>query len=135
MEGIIFLFIIIIAFNLLNALIKALRGEQGDRRTDLSAGKKSPTAGEVKDIWEEETSRFQAKKPKSAAADRESDDEESLEYAGAEDVYAAAPPLESREPSEVAANLKQMLNRKESLAAAIIVHEILKPPPAVRRRR
>jgi len=135
MEGIIFLLIIIVAFNLLNALIKALRGERGGRQRDIPSGRKRPAAGGVKDIWEEETAHFRAKKPTGAAADRESDDEESVDYARAKDEYAVIPPVKSREPSEVASNLKQMLSRKESLAAAIIVHEILKPPPAVRRRR
>ncbi len=137
MEGIIVVIIIIIAFNLLNVFLKVIRGERGGQRKDTPTAKKNPSVDEteVKNFWEVETTRFQAEKPENASSDQEFDDEERKEYTGVTVENAISPPGESEKPSEVAYNLKKMLSQKESLAAAVIFHEILKYPPAMRRRR
>ncbi len=138
MEGtILVLIIIIIAFNLLNAFLKAIRGERGDQRKDTPTGKKHLSAGEAeaKDFWEVGTNRFQARKPEDATSDQKSDNEERKGYKGVADDNAISPSGESDRPSEMASNLKRMLSQKKSLAAAVVVHEILKYPPAMRRKR
>jgi len=138
MEGTILVFIIIIiAFNLLNALLKAIRGEREDQRKDTPTGKKQPPVGEAeaKDFWELGTTRFQTNKPEDAISDQRSDNKERKEYKSVADGYAIFSSGESVKPSELAFNLKKLLSQKESLAAAVVVHEILKHPKAMRRKR
>ncbi|MFO7951446.1 MAG: hypothetical protein R6U91_01360 [Bacillota bacterium] len=137
MEGIIFLFIIIIAFNLINIFLKAIKGAQGDQKKDPSTDEKQPSVGEAetKNFWEEETTRFRAKNSKDATADQASVHEERKEYTGVADDYATSPPGKSYKPPEMAYSLKKMLSQKESLAAAVVVHEILNHPKAMRRKR
>jgi len=138
MEGTILVFIIIIiAFNLLNVFLKAIRGAREGQRKDTPTGKKQLSAGEAegKDFWELGTTRFQAKKPEDATSDQKSDHKERKDYKGVVYDNATSPSGEIVKPSLVAFNLKKMLSQKESLAAAVAVHEILKYPPAMRRRR
>ena len=124
MEGIIIVIIIIIAFNLLNLFLKVTRGKRGGQRKDISTGIDYPTVDEV-----------EVKKPEFTTSNQESGDEKRDKYTGIANDHAVSSPGESVKPSDVASNLKKMLGQKESLAAAVIVHEILNHPPAIRRRK
>ena len=137
MEGIIVVFIIIIiAFNLLNVFLKAIRGSRGGQRKDTPTGTKQPPAGvaEAKDFWEVGTTRFSAKKPEDATSDQNSDHKERKEYKGVAYDNATSPSGESVKPSLMAFNLKKILSQKESLAAAVFFHEVLSHPKAMRRK-
>jgi len=135
MEGIIVIIIVIIAFNLLSVFLRAIKGERGSQRVDIPSAKENPSVDEteVKNFGEVETTRFRAKKPENAYSDQEFDDEEHKKYTGVTVDKAISPPDESEKTSEVASNLKKMLSQKESLAAAVVFHEILKHPPSMRR--
>ena len=124
MEGIIIVIIIIIAFNLLNLFLKVVRRERGDQRKDTPIGIDYPTVDEV-----------EVKKPEYETFDQNSGDKNHNEYMDAANDYAVSSPGESVKPSGLASNLKKILGQKESLAGAVIVHEILNHPPSMQKRR
>jgi len=124
MEGIIIVIFIIIAFNLLNLFLKVARGERGGQKKDNPTGIDYPTVIET-----------EAKLPEEATFSQEANDENQKEYLDVADDYAFPSPVESVKPPDLASNLKNALGQKESLAAAVIVHEILSHPPAKQKRR
>ncbi len=148
MEGIVPLIIIIIVFNLFNALIRAARkGKQPVQQTALqkvlvsSAG---PPSEETESVWKDDdiysSSDLSAEPLYAEPVHTGSEGYKPLESVKRE---SARPPLQKVElsPSQgddrgasLGAELQQILTKKEPLVAAFIFHEILSPPPALRRK-
>jgi len=147
MEGIITLIIIIIVFNILNFLGRALRGgRQVERQrvpvdADRFAPKESLHPRKDEDTYfrsvsldEPETDRDA--RVSSGIAISETVKEPGIETAKqkthkSEQVIARG----AGQSSSIPVNLQQALSQKESLVAAFIFHEIIDPPLALRRKR
>ncbi len=143
MESVFFFIIIIIVINLLNAFMKAAKGgltasqrgafEERDRLmravaeeslNDQSFYVHSPAP--LKDHHE---------KHLDAADEKHAEAEHEVYVNNNEKAAELRAVQESGPQSAVVSNLHQVLNRKDSLVAAFIFHEIIGPPLAQRKRR
>lgn len=143
MENIGVLIIVVIAFNLIRTVMKAIRGGQSaSRKTVPVRIVRSPEERPV-DPWVHDAAYFESGFSEQTDYDSDYDDEEdkeeeeeAIDTGKTEERYTA--PLVMREryrsPS-IASGLKQALTQKDPLVAAFIFHEIFGQPLAMRRRR
>ena len=142
MENIGVLIIVVIAFNLIRTVMKAIRGGQSaTRKTVPERIVRSPEESPV-DPWVHDAAYFDSGFSEQADYDSDYDDEEDkeeeedMDSGETEERYTV--PLVEREryrSSSVASGLKQALTQKDPLVAAFIFHEIFGQPLAMRRKR
>lgn len=165
MEGIITLVVVIIVFNVINALIKGLRGDrsvekrpipaeiENEGETPVSPPKKEridPFLG--LDIFEEKAKPVPAYEPVaetepppdpvyepvvSYKSDASPEVYEQVQREGSKRAAKRLPPRPSTaaSPGSVSMHLERIFNQKEPLVAAFIFHEIFGPSKAQRRKR
>lgn len=139
MEGIITLIIIIIAFNIFNALIKAVRGSQKAPQKKAFVVPQQLPPHEKGQLLNEDEVRFRLKKKEKGSYfyDDEGNDVQEAESAGERDKWLSPEPVnrEVATQTPVSVGLQKVLTRRDPLLAAFIFHEILEPPPTLRRKR
>ncbi len=138
MEGIITLIVIIIAFNIFNAIIRAVRGAQEAPQKRVFPGPEPPSPEESGYRWVEDDLDISSLEKHKAGRAYDAETTPVQETGGSEtDAWQAPPPVkkEIAVPSAVSLGLRQALTRKDSLLAAFIFHEILERPPSLRRKR
>jgi len=139
MEGIITLIIIIIAFNIFNALMKAVRGSQKVTQKRVFVDPQQLPPHEKGQLWNEDEVRFRSKKKEKGSNlyDDEGNDVQEAESAGERDKWLSPEPVnrEAATRPPVSVGLQEVLTRRDPLLAAFIFHEILEPPPSLRRKR
>jgi hypothetical protein len=159
MEGIITLVVVIIVFNVINALIKGLRGDRSvekrtipaefeeEEETLVSPPKKEridPFFG--LDILEEKAEPVPAHEPvsdpvyepvTSYQSDSPPEVYEQVQREGSKRAAKRLPPRPSTaaSPGSVSMHLERIFSQKEPLVAAFIFHEIFGPSTAQRRKR
>lgn len=143
MESLITLFVIIVVFNLINALLKAFKGGKGPVRVqenDRPAAVSAPPP--LREYEDEVRSYFMT--GHLDRSDLVADEQENIapsepeveKAAPAHDMSVVKNPSAAQGCSNVVtSNLQQVLQDKNSLITAFIFHEILSPPSALRKRR
>lgn len=163
MEGIITLVVIIIVFNLINALIKGLRGDRSVEKRTTPAGIENEGETFVSPLKKERIDPFHGLDVYEELSEPEPAAEPETEYEAdpvPEPVISSRPDPQpdtykqlQREKSKAAAKklplrpsvtestesvniyLERSLKHKEPLVAAFIFHEIFGPPLAQRHKR
>lgn len=139
MEGIITLIVIIIAFNLFNALMKAVRGGQQSPQKKVLVSPEPLSPHENGQQWTDDEIRFRPKKKEKRADSYDGEGTDAREAESADDTGAWQAPepvkKEVASSSPVIVGLQQTLTCRDPLLAAFIFHEILEPPPSLRRKR
>ncbi len=143
MENIVVLIIVVIAFNLIRTVMKAIRGGQSATRKAVPVRiVRSPEERHV-DPWVHEAAYFDSGFSEQADYDSDYDDEEDNEEeeeevmdSGETEERYTVPPVERERyrSASVASGLKQALTQKNPLVAAFIFHEIFGQPLAMRRK-
>ncbi len=149
MEGIVTLIIIIIVFNIISALARAVKGgRQGEEQKVLDGtGEQQPD--KTVRLWEDGEDQFRyvsSTTGETYSFDRAGRDAGSADTAaaGVAEKEPAGPASEKqsrpvstgvRPAASPQPGLQNILSNKESLVAAFIFHEIIDPPRSQRRKR
>ncbi len=144
MESIVTLIVIIVVFNLINSLFRAIRGGQPVTRKTVPAGADPPFEG-FEDSpavsRQDDTAYFYSAFPDDdeyeADNDRKANEtvEEISENPGKMEAQAVTLKRETVcRPSKIASGLNRALTQKDPLVSAFIFQEIFRQPPAMRRR-
>lgn len=145
MEGFITLIIIIVVFNIFNMLLRALKGDKAPARQRVLVTAEqflqdNIQKKEAHQTMQEETS-YQTKPDKDVELYYTSDKEEISYLDGPGPIPGPGPKktpaikTAERKPDTLNSNLQQVLTKRDPLLAAFVFHEILEPPPALRRKR
>ncbi len=147
MEGIITLIIIIIVFNIINFLGRALRGGRQVERQRVSvdadrfAPKESLHSRKDEDTYFRSVSFYDPETDRDTRVSPGITTSETVKEPGKETAKQKPQRPEqliapgAGKPSSIPLNLQQALSQKEPLVAAFIFHEIIDPPLALRRKR
>lgn len=145
MEGFITLIIVIVVFNIFNMLLRALKGDKAPARQRVLVTAEQFLQDNIQkeephQTLQEDTS-YQAKPDKDVELYYTSDKEKISYLDGPGPIPGpgsrkppAIKPVEKK-PNTLNSNLQKVLTKKDPLLAAFIFHEILEPPPALRRKR
>ncbi len=149
MEGIVTLIVIIVVFNLINALFRAIRGGQPASRKTAPVRPDPPFEIFRENPVEERvdnTAYYYAAFPDDVADPEPDYGKKSGERDETEEEITGKPATEERQtvafkpesvckPSTIASGLQRALTREDPLVSAFIFQEIFRQPPAMRRRR
>lgn len=144
MESIVTLIVIIVVFNLINSLFRAIRGGRPVPRTTLPVGADPPfeDSEESPAVYrQDDTAYFYSAFPDDdeyvADSNRKSDEtvEEVSENLGKMEEQTVTLKRETVcRPSKIASGLNRALTQKDPLVSAFIFQEIFRKAPAMRRR-
>ncbi len=139
MEGIITLIVIIIVFNIFNALMKAVRGSQQASQKRVLHSPELVPPDETGSRWADEDIHARSVEKEKTAYVYESEEPPADEIGDSREAgtWQAPQPVkkEGGGPTSVSLGLQQVLTRKGPFLNAFIFHEILEPPPSLRRKR
>ena len=151
MEGIVSLIVLIVIFNIFSAIVRAIRGGGAARqgRQDLPgtpAGPERPVQKIklwIDDLESDDSDLVAESSPAGQQVYDEAyyaplEPEPFEEEDSTEEEYIPPPPplhpAAEKPPVREPVRLKGMLASRESLLSAFVFHEILEPPPSLRRK-
>lgn len=150
MEGILALIVIVIIFNLLNAIMRAIKGDKSGPRKKAAPGPEKVKPESPRDLWFDEPVYYRSTGLRDAHAEEGEEDDDSSDYEETtvetegvekseewlEPQVAASPTQEkTSRPSALQGRLKRVLTEKDSLLTAFVFHEIIGPPRSMRRKK